>query len=331
MRKPRVGILVRSSLRDMILPAEVVEALARFAEVRLNPEDRDFTEEEAAAFLHDAEGAVSSWGTPRLTSAILEAAPRLKVWAHAAGSAKRRMCPEAWEMGIVLTSAAAAIAVDVAELTIGFMTIGLRRIIPCMREMAANDPPDKAASRSLYRKTVGIIGAGHVGRRVMELLKPYRARILLYDPYVDAEQARRLGAELVDLETMAREGDVVTCHAPRLEETHHMYNETHFKLMKDDAIFINNAVGDLIDEAALIEELEKGRLFAFLDTSSPQPPAPDSRLRRLPNVVLTPGHAALAGQRPSVIGEMAVEELRRFFAGEPQMHRLTQDMLHRIA
>ncbi len=331
MSKPRVGILVRRSLREMILPAEALQELERFAEVILNPEDRDFAEEEAAVFLRDADGAMSSWGTPSLTSAILEAAPGLKVWAHAAGSAKRRMCPEAWEKGVVLTSAAAAIAVDVAELTIGFMTIGLRRVIPYMREMAANAAIDMDASHSLYRKTVGIIGAGHVGRRVMELLKPYKARILLYDPYLDAEQAETLGAELVDLEKMARESDVVTCHAPRLDGTHHMVNGTHFKLMKDDAIFINNAVGDNVDEAALIEELEKGRLFAFLDASSPQPPEPDSPLRRLPNVVLTPGHAALAGQRPSVIGEMAVEELRRFFAGEPQMHQLTREMLDRIA
>ena len=88
MGKPRVGILVRRSLREMILPAEALEELERFAEVNLNLEDRDFTEEEAAEFLRDADGAVSSWGTPSLTSAILEAAPGLKVWAHAAGSAK---------------------------------------------------------------------------------------------------------------------------------------------------------------------------------------------------------------------------------------------------
>ncbi len=328
MEKHRVGILVRRSLREKILREEDLQKLKGFADIRINREDRDLTEEEAARFLSGTDAAMASWGSWRLTPAILEAAPRLKIWVHAAGSVKTRMCSEAWEKGIILTSAAAAIAGDVAELTIGFITIGLRRIIPHMREMAANELPDKAASRSLYRKTVGVISASHVGRAVMALLKPYNVRILLYDPYVDAEQARRLGAELVDLETMARESDVVTCHAPRLEETHHIYNGTHFKLMKHDAIFVNTSRGDNIDEAALIEELEKGRLFALLDVSSPEPARPDSPLRRLPNVVLSPHVAGLPSCR---LGEIAVEELCRFSAGKPQMHRVTRDMLDRIA
>ena len=328
MERPQVGILARRSLREKILREEDLQSLKGFAEVSMNPEDRDLTEEEAARFLSGMDAAMSSWGSSRLTSAVLEAASGLKIWVHAAGSVKTKMCPEAWEKGIVLTSAAAAIAGDVAELTIGFITIGLRRIIPYMREMAANEPPDKAASRSLYRKTVGVISASHVGRQVMELLQPYNVRILLYDPYVDSDQAKTFGAELVDLEKMARESDVVTCHAPALEQTYHMFNGTHFKLMKDDAIFVNTSRGNNIDEAALIEELEKGRLFALLDVSSPEPAMPDSPLRRLPNVALTPH---VAGRPSFRLGEMAVEELRRFYAGEPQMHQVTRDMLDRIA
>jgi len=99
--------------------------------------------------------------------------------------------------------------------------------------------------------------------------------------------------------------------------------------MKDDAVLINTSRGQNIDQQALIAELEKGRLFAFLDVTDPEPPAVDSRLRTLPNVVLTP-HVAGGGPNPRM-GDHAVEELRRFFAGEPPLHEVTREMLGRVA
>ena len=329
MAKPKVGILVKQSLREKILSEEDLGKLKAFAQVTINPEDRDLAEDEAAVFLRGMEGAMSSWQVTNLTPAILETAPNLKIWAYGAGTVKGKICDEAWEKGVIVTRAAPGIADDGAELTIGLITIGLRRVIPYMRQMWANERPDRDASRPLYKRTVGVISASQVGQRVMRLLRPYEVRILLYDPYVDEARAREeFGAERVDLETMARESDVVTCHAPRLPATYHMWNATHFRLMKDDAVLVNTSRGDNLDEQALIQELEKGRFFAFLDVTSPEPPAPDSPLRRLPNVVLTPH---VAGQRSSRIGAMAVEELRRCFAGEEQVFRVKREMLDRLA
>jgi phosphoglycerate dehydrogenase-like enzyme len=101
-------------------------------------------------------------------------------------------------------------------------------------------------------------------------------------------------------------------------------------LMKDDTLLINTARGTLIDEAALIAELSKGRFFAFLDVTDPEPPAPTSPLRRLENVVVVP-HLAGCIEDCSHLGEMAVEELSRFFGGEPPMYQVKPDMLSRIA
>ena len=329
MSKPKVGILVKTSLRERILSDDDLEKLKSFADVDINPEDRDFTEEEAADFLVGKDGAMSSWRVTNLTPEILEKAPGLKIWAYGAGTVKGKICDEAWEKGVIVTSSAPAIADDVAELTMGFITIGLRRVIPYMREMQANEPALKPLSRSLYRRTVGVISASQVGQRVMRLLQPYDLRILLYDPFMPEDRARdEFGAELTDLETIAQESDVVTIHAPKLEATYHMVNGKHFKLMKDDAVFVNTSRGDNIDEIALIEELEKGRLFAFLDVTSPEPPGPDSPLRKLPNCVLTPH---VAGQQSYRIGDLVVEELRRCFAGEEQKFQVTRDMLDRMA
>ena len=100
--------------------------------------------------------------------------------------------------------------------------------------------------------------------------------------------------------------------------------------MKDDALLINTARGTLIDEEALVAELSRGRFFAFLYVTDPEPPDVDSPLRRLENVVVTP-HLAGCIEDCGRMGEMAVEELRRFFAGEPPLYQVTQKMLDRIA
>ena len=166
MAKPRVGLLVKSSLRERILSDVDLEKLKSFAEVEINPTDEDFSEEEAAEFLAGKDGAFSSWRVSNLTPSIIERAPELQIWAYGAGSIKGKICDEAWEKGVVVTSAAPAIADDVAELAMGFITIGLRRVVPYMREMRANEPALKPKARSLFRRTVGVVSASQVGQRV---------------------------------------------------------------------------------------------------------------------------------------------------------------------
>ena len=126
---------------------------------------------------------------------------------------------------------------------------------------------------------------------------------------------------------MARESEVVSCHAPKLDATKQMWNATHFRLMQDDAVFINNSRGANIDEDALIAELQTGRIFACIDVTEPEPCALDSPLRSLPNVILTPH---IAGAQTYRVGEMAAEELRRYFAGEEQLFQVKKEMLFRM-
>lgn len=328
MAKPKVGVVVRDSLRQRILSNADLEKLKGFADVTVFQEDRNLSDAEAAEFLKGMDGAFTSWNSGDLTPAILELAPNMKIWAYGAGTIKGKICDEAWEKDVIVTSAAPVIADDVAELTLGFITIGLRQVFPFSQMMRNNARPDKNSAKSLFRRTVGVISASQVGQRVMRLLKPYETRILLYDPFMTPQRAAEFGAELADLETIARESEVVTIHAPKLDATYHMWNEKHFKLMQDDCVFVNTSRGANLDEAALIRELEKGRFFAFLDVTDPEPPVADSPLRKLPNVVLTPHCAGMQSYR---IGARKVEELRRCFAGEEQLFRVTRDMLDRLA
>ncbi|MGD8518983.1 MAG: hydroxyacid dehydrogenase, partial [Anaerolineae bacterium] len=237
-----------------------------------------------------------------------------------------------WQRGVRVTTAAPALARDVAVTTLGLMIVGLKRIWPLGQHVRAGGWRTSPywPSRELYAKKVGIIGASHVGRHVIELLRPFGAQVLLYDPYVSEEAAAELGVAKVELDDLLRQADVVSLHAPAKPETHHMLDAGRLALMKDDALLINTARGSLIDEVALIAELRRGRFFAFLDVTDPEPPAADSPLRHLDNVVVTP-HLAGCIEDCGRLSEMAVEELRRHFAGEPPLYEVTAEMLARIA
>jgi phosphoglycerate dehydrogenase-like enzyme len=332
MTKPVVAITIGQSHYRRMMNRAAWEALAAFADVVHHPGPEPASKDELLAVLPDADGCLTSWGVACLDADVIAAAPRLQVMAHMGSSVARFVSEALWQRGIRVTTAAPILARDVAETTLGLMIVGLKRIWPLgqlVRQGGWRESP-YWPSRELYGKTVGIIGASHVGRHVIELLRPFGTRILLYDPYVSEDGAARLGVTKADLEDLLSQADVVTLHAPAKQETYHLLDAGRLALMKDDALLINTARGTLIDESALVSELRKGRFFAFLDVTDPEPPAVTSPLRKLDNVVVTP-HLAGCIEDCGRMGEMAVEELRRYFAGEPPLYQVTRDMLSRIA
>ena len=181
----------------------------------------------------------------------------------------------------------------------------------------------------LWRARVGVVGASEVGKRVIGRLGPFGCQVLLYDPFVTESEAAEMGVELVgDLEEFCRRSDAVTLHTPALPSTEKLMGERAFRAMADDAVFVNTSRGMCVDEAALIRELEAGRLFAFIDVSDPDPAAPESPLRRLPNVVYT-GH--IAGCADSNIGAQAVDDIETFLQGGRPSNVVTADMMERTA
>ena len=332
MGKPVVAITIGQSHYRRMMTQEAWDALAAFARVVHHPGPEPASKDDLLALLPDADGCLTSWGVACLDADVIAAAPRLQVMAHMGSSVARFVSEALWQRGLRVTTAAPVLARDVAVTTLGLMIVGLKHIWPLgqlVRQGGWRDSP-YWPSRELYGKTVGIIGASHVGRHVIELLRPFGARILLYDPYLSEERAARLGVTKTDLEDLLSQSDVVTLHAPAKQETYHLLDARRLALMKDDALLINTARGTLIDEPALVSELQRGRFFAFLDVTDPEPPAAGSPLRHLDNVVVTP-HLAGCIEDCGRMGEMAVEELRRYFAGESPLYQVTRDMLARIA
>ncbi|MEV0368488.1 hydroxyacid dehydrogenase [Streptomyces sp. NPDC050636] len=276
---------------------------------------------EVAAALADAEVLLTCWGAPPLTDRVLAAAPRLRAVVHAAGSVKHHITDACWQRGIAVTSAASANALPVAEYTLAAILFANKRVLHAAHRYrilrAPHDWHRELSEAGNYSRTVGIIGASRIGRRVIELLRPFDLRILLHDPYVDAAEAARLGAAPATLDTLCADSDIVTVHAPQLPATHHLLGARELALMPDGATLINTARGSLVDETALLAELLTGRLNAVLDVTDPELPPPDSPLYDLPNVLLTPHIAGSLGGELHRMADRALDEVARFASGLP--------------
>ncbi len=305
--------------------------LHSFASVIEHSGEEPASKSDLLSLLPQADACLTSWGVAQLDAEVITAAPRLKAMAHMGSSIKRFVSDALWEKSIHVTTAAPALAEDVAITALGLMIVGMKRIWPLaqhVREGGWRESP-YWPSREIRHKKAGVIGASHVGRHLIRLLKPFETQILLYDPFVTTKQAAELGVEKVELDVLLSQADIVTLHAPANSDTHHMLNASKLALMKDNALLINTARGTLIDEAALVTELSKGRFFAFLDVTDPEPPPADSPLRCLENVVVVP-HLAGCIEDCGRMGELAVEELRRFFASQPSIYQVTPQMFARI-
>ena len=316
MARPRVALAMSEVAFSRLFTEQ---SLARLRDVA------DVADAEIAA-LGDVELLLTGWGCPPVDEAVLAAAPRLRAIVHAAGSAKRLVTPACWARGIVVSTAAEANAQPVAEYTLAMILLANKaapRAERLYRERRAQvDALAELPGIGNSGKTVGVIGASRIGRRVIDLLRPFDLELLVHDPYL---------AGSVPLDDLLTAADVVTLHAPSLPSTRHMLDRRRLGLMRDGATLVNTARGALVDHDALIAELRTGRISAVLDVTEPEPLPADSPLYELPNVVLTPHIAGALGTEVRRLGDAAIDEVARYAAGEPFAHPLTAADLDRVA
>ncbi len=279
------------------------------------------------SLLTGAQVIFSGWGAPVMDEKFLAAAPKLKAVFYGAGSIRGFVTEEFWRRAIVVTAAAAANAVPVSEYTLSVILLSLKRFwAHASAVRAAAGFPKPLPVPGAYQSTVGLVSLGLVGRLVRDRLRPFDLRVVGYDPFTTAEEAKRLGVELLPLEELFCTADVISLHSPRLPETEGMITGRHIAAMKQNATIINTSRGAVVREPEMIEVLKKrDDLCAVLDVTFPEPPLPDSPLYRLPNVVLTPHIAGSLDAECRRMGRLMVEELRRYVAGNPLAWAITQD------
>ncbi len=297
--------------------------------------DEKITSEFIADNVSLADIVITSWGTPKLDEGIINRADKLKVVIHGGGSVKPIVSDALWNKGIRVTTAAPAIGIGVAEFCLGLILTATKRAFWAGIGVKEGQWKESIqvfnGPHEIYRQTVGIIGAGFVGRYLIKLLKNFDCNIILYDPYCSNEDAEKLGVEKVDtLEELFSRSMVVSLNAPLTEETTGMIKKEHFEKLPDGALFINTARGAIIDEDGMIEELRNQRFVACLDVTDPEPPAPDSPLRKLPNVWLTPHEAGAVVENRLRIGYFVANEVESFVKTGKLIYEVKRETLARM-
>ena len=298
-------------------PEHILSQLRALGDVAINPHARQFTREELTGELADTDILITHWGALQMTEELLSAAPRLKLLAHGAGTVAHIASEAFYERGVPVISANSVMAGYVAESVLAYILSALHRI-PVMDRTMHEGKWQRLHSevKSLSDGEIGLIGLGTVGRNLLNYLRPFRVKVLVYDPYLkeNALNAWDFAHACSFEEAMSR--PVVSIHAAQTPETFHMIDEKALRLMPDGGLLVNTARGSLVDTEALMKELNSGRISAALDVFEQEGPgnAPGA-LMAYENALLQPHMAASAVTYQMT--QAVIDDIRRFLAGQP--------------
>ena len=281
----------------------------------------------------NTEYVFSTWGMPKFTEEEIRAfLPSLKAVFYGAGTVQAFARPFL-NCGVKVFSAWAANAVPVAEYTVAQIVLANKGFF---RTMGYSD---RAAARKTHGAfpgnfdvKIGIIGAGMIGKLVIQKLKDYQLSVLVFDPFLPEETAKALGVRKTDLMTLFSQCQVVSNHLANNEQTKGMLKGEHFDAMLPYATFLNTGRGAQVVEAELIHTLQsRPDLMAILDVTFPEPPEAGSPLYTLPNCILTPHIAGSLGNEVQRMGAYMVAEYENFTQGKPCQYEVTLEMLKTMA
>jgi len=288
--------------------------------------------DEHAPHLGEVQAVFATWGMPALSPQQLESLPALRAVFYAAGSVQHFARP-LLERGVVVVSAWQALAAPVAEFVLAQILLANKGYWRNTRHYRS--PENYAGAlrgRGNCGATVALLGAGAVGRHLIQLLRPFDFRVLVFDPFLSREDAAQLGVEKVSLEDAFARGDVVSNHLANKPETSKLLNAPLFNQLREDATFINTGRGATVDEDALLDALRaRPSLTALLDVTEPEPPVSGSPFYHLPNVHLTSHIAGSIGAEVLRLADVCIEEFTTWRHDRPLRYAVSLEMLERLA
>lgn len=254
------------------------------------------------------------------TGEVIDAFPALRLIARTGIGVDNVDLAAATERGVVVTNTPDGPTESTAEHTVAMLLALAKRLKQGNDNLADGKWGPRTGSlvgTEVRGKTLGLVGFGRIGRRVAEICRTaFSMRVFANDPYVTHEQAEALGVELAGLEEVIAAADFLSVHAPATAETYKVINAERLARMKPGAVLLNMSRGVLVDEDAMLNALDSGRLAgAGIDVFDPEPPSVDNPLRRHPNVIATPHMASLTAEGRERMERMAVERVLAFFAG----------------
>jgi phosphoglycerate dehydrogenase-like enzyme len=336
--RARVGISCTGAARQRYFASRSLDRLEAIANVSWlefagpsrtsgPPPDDTSSVARLAEFVGDLDVLVVSYGSPRVSEAVMEGAPRLMMIGDTHGDrfADRVDVAAASRRGITVVDTTNGSSAPVAEWALGLVLIGLRNAGAMFRRLVAGELlwPDREVflrdpgylNGELTGKTVGLIGAGNVGQRFIKLLAPFEVTVLACDPGAPTALATMADIELTSLDNVMGATDVVVCTVPLTNRTRGMIGAPQLEALRPGAVFVNVSRGAVVDTGALIERLRLGDIVACLDVVEPEPLAVGSPLRAMPNVFLSPHIAGVTAASEPRFFDLMVDEINRALAG----------------
>jgi len=285
--------------------------------------------------LADADAVIVRSRT-RITAAAIARARRLRAIARAGVGTDNIDVEAATHRGILVLTTPESSTISTAEHTMALILASARNV-PAAHAATAQGgwERERFVGAELYGKTLGIVGLGKIGSEVARRAVAFGMRVIACDPYTPADRAARLGVELLPMEAVLERADVLTLHLPLTPRTRHIIGPAQFARMRPGIRIVNCARGGLIDEGALLAELEEGRVAsAALDVFEQEPPG-ESPLVRHPRVIATPHLGASTEEAQRGIGIEVAEQVIAALAGRPAKGAvnapvLQEDTWHRL-
>ena len=306
--KPAILLTIKRSARSQYYGERALAALRTLGDVRLNDSDEAL---DGSALIAAAQGCqvIVSDRQTAAPAMLFAALPQLVVWLRCAVDIRNIDVAAASSAGVLVTRASAGFGTAVAEWVLGAMIDGARGISPSVQAYRSGRAPVIRMGRELRGSRAGIIGYGHIGRRLAEMLLALGMHVAISDPQALPDDAR---IEALQLDALLAQSDFVVCLAPALPETENLMNAAAFGRMQTGAFFVNAARGNLVDEAALRAALDSGRLAgAALDVGRAPDQMPSPELAAHPLVIATPH---IGGLTPPAIEHQALETVAQLAA-----------------
>jgi len=300
-------------------PALFTQLENHVGEVIYNTSGKPFGSEQLQALLPGMDGYIA--GLDCIDRAAIQCANNLRIIARYGVGIDSVDLAAARERGIIVTNTPGANAVSVAELAVGMMLALARNLVTATQATKAGQWP-RLNGVSLENKTVGILGFGSIGKNVAKRLCGFDCNILAYDPLLP-EGPAEYGVQLLPQNEVVEQSDFLTLHCPLDEQNRGMVNADFLARMKPGAFLVNTARGELVDEEALLQALQSGRLRgAALDVFARQPPDPNNPLLALPQVIATPHTGAHSDSATNGMGWGALVNCLAVLQGKEPPNRV---------
>jgi phosphoglycerate dehydrogenase-like enzyme len=286
--------------------------------------------------LTTAQALITTWDSPQFSEDLPQLAPRLRIIAHCGGEVKSRFARPLFDK-LTIINAPVPMARATAEM-------GATLLLYCARNLdfyrnqlrtRSNRIYDQVhlhgAPESMIGREVAMIGFGRIGRALVDLMRGFDLRWLVYDPYVPKSLTKKYPVRFASLQTLLPKAHLLVLTAALTEETRGLLSRDQLARLPDGAVVINIARGGLVDLAALTREVQRKRLRCALDVTDPLEPLPVGHpLHALPGAILTPHLAASNWRVRHEIAEVVTNELENFFSGHNVKNRVTTAMLDRM-